>query len=249
MDQKQEMKICVTQTRPVKGDIQANIVNHKKLIELAIADKPDLIIFPELSLTGYEPKLAKELATDKDDTRFNDLQTISDNNHVTIGVGMPIKAETGVLIGMIIFQPNKPRDVYCKQHLHADEYPFFIEGTAQVFLNEESKNKTALAICYELSVAEHSFNAFNHGAANYVASVAKTADGIEKAGKTLTDIAKKYSMTVFMSNCIGPCDDFESAGRTSVWNNQGVLVGQLNDKSEGVLIFDPGTNEMIEVLL
>jgi len=57
------MKICVAQTRPVKGDIQSNIENHKKFIDLAVSGGADTIIFPELSLTGYEPELAKELAT------------------------------------------------------------------------------------------------------------------------------------------------------------------------------------------
>ena len=46
------MKICVAQTRPVKGDIKANIEHHKKLIDLAISNGGDTIIFPELSITG-----------------------------------------------------------------------------------------------------------------------------------------------------------------------------------------------------
>ena len=41
------MKLCVAQTRPVKGDISANITHHKKLIDLAIGMGADTIIFPE----------------------------------------------------------------------------------------------------------------------------------------------------------------------------------------------------------
>ena len=52
------MKICAAQTRPVKGNIQQNIENHKKLINLAVVNGADIIIFPELSITGYEPELA-----------------------------------------------------------------------------------------------------------------------------------------------------------------------------------------------
>ncbi|MFI5131108.1 MAG: nitrilase-related carbon-nitrogen hydrolase, partial [Chitinophagales bacterium] len=77
------MKICVAQTRPIKGDVKSNINAHRKLIDLAINNKANSIIFPELSLTGYEPELAKDLATDKDDNRFNDFQEISDSKHVT----------------------------------------------------------------------------------------------------------------------------------------------------------------------
>jgi predicted amidohydrolase len=72
------MKICVAQTKPVKGDISANIENHKKLIDRAVANRTDIVIFPELSLTGYEPELARELAINQDDTRLDGLQEISD---------------------------------------------------------------------------------------------------------------------------------------------------------------------------
>ncbi|HEV8717744.1 MAG TPA: nitrilase-related carbon-nitrogen hydrolase [Candidatus Binatia bacterium] len=46
------MKIGVAQTRPITGDMQSNIANHKQWIERAVADGVELIIFPELSLTG-----------------------------------------------------------------------------------------------------------------------------------------------------------------------------------------------------
>jgi predicted amidohydrolase len=94
------MKICAAQTRSIKGDIQNNIAIHKKLIDLAIANGADLIIFPELSLTGYEPTLAKELATNQDDGRFDDFQEISDANQMTIGVGVPTKSPAGICISM-----------------------------------------------------------------------------------------------------------------------------------------------------
>ena len=79
------MKICAVQTKPIKGDIHANIANHKKFINRAVAHGAELVIFPELSLTGYEPTLAKEPAMDEGDTRFDDFQTISDANGISIG--------------------------------------------------------------------------------------------------------------------------------------------------------------------
>lgn len=240
------MKIAVAQTRPVKGNIQSNIVQHKKLIALAVSNGADTIIFPELSLTGYEPELAKELATDQDDSRFDVFQKISDTDQITIGVGMPTKSKEGILISMLIFQPHKPGQTYSKQYLHSDEYPYFINGQQRVLLKE---NKIALAICYELSVPEHPENVFKSGADIYIASVAKTAIGVEKASKNLSDIARKYSMTVLMSNCVGHCDNFESAGKTSIWNNKGLLAGQLNDSNEGILIIDTDTQELIEKII
>ena len=239
------MKICVAQTRPIKGDIQSNIDNHKKLIDLAVSNGADTVIFPELSLTGYEPELSKELATDQEDSRFDNFQKISNTNKITIGIGVPLKDNAGTCISMVLFQPHKARQTYSKKYLHPDEEEFFISGESSAGLPGNKPN-IALAICYELSVPEHSENAYKSGAEIYIASVAKSADGVEKAIKTLSDIATKYSMTVLMSNCVGLCDGFECGGKTSIWNNKSLLAGQLNDTDEGILIIDTETRELIE---
>ena len=120
------MKICVAQTRPIKGDIARNILHHKSLTDLALSYGAEIIIFPELSITGYEPELASELATKPDDNRFDDFQVISDTHQITIGIGVPIKNESGISISMILFQPQQARQLYSKKYLHADEEPFFI---------------------------------------------------------------------------------------------------------------------------
>jgi len=242
------MKICAAQTRPVKGDIESNIENHKRLVDLAVAQGADMIVFPELSITGYEPALAKELATHKDDERLNIFQTISDTEKIIITMGMPIRSENGIFIGMIIFQPNVIRQLYCKQHLHADEIPYFIPGNKQVYL-EEGKNKLAFSICYELSVPEHAANVNKNGANIYISSVAKTEDGVSKAIQTLSTTAKQYSMMVIMSNCIGHCDNFDCGGKSSAWNNEGELIGQLDDSTEGVLILDTVTGQVVKKIL
>jgi predicted amidohydrolase len=242
------MRISVAQTRPVKGDILKNIINHKKLIDLAIDQNVDIIIFPELSLTGYEPELAKELATDKDDTQLQDFQKISDNKHITIGVGLPTKNKDGVCISMILFQPNSQRQTYSKKYLHSDEEPFFVNGiNATEFIS--NKKNVALAICYELSIPEHSQNAYEKGGKFYIASAVKTVSGVNKAIQQLSDIANKYSMTVLLSNCIGHSGGYDCGGKSSVWNDKGFLVGQLNDTDEGILIFDNETQEVIQKTL
>ncbi|NUM77100.1 carbon-nitrogen hydrolase family protein [candidate division KSB1 bacterium] len=231
------MKICVAQTRPIKGDIQSNIDNHKKLIDLAVTRGADTIIFPELSITGYEPELAKDLATTPDDRRFDDFQMMAGARQITIGIGVPIKNERGICISMLIFQPGRARQTYSKKYLHADEEEFFVSGqsTSVVIGNN---TKIAPAICYELSVPEHAENAFRNGAEVYLASVAKSAEGVDKAVASLSGIARKYSM-------IGACSGFESAGRSAIWNNQGMLLGQLNGAREGILMLDTDTQEII----
>jgi predicted amidohydrolase len=242
------MKISIAQTRPIKGDIPANIENHKRLIDIALTANADAIFFPELSLTGYEPELAKELAADQNDNRLDIFQQISDKNKFIIGIGLPTKVEAGIRISMIIFQPKQPRQTYSKQQLHSDELPYFENGSDQLIITSD-KIKIAPAICYESLQPKHSDNAFNLGANIYLTSVAKPENGFEKASKHYPEIAKKYSIPVLMSNSIGFCDNFLSIGKTSVWTKQGILIGQLDDKTEGLLIFDTETEEVTKGII
>jgi predicted amidohydrolase len=237
----QFMKICVAQTRPIKGDIEANIHSHKKHIEMAVSVGTDFVIFPELSITGYEPELIKELATTQYDLRFNVFQKIADADRVTIGIGVPTIADKGIRVSHVYFQPDKPREMYSKVFLHSSEEGYFIRGDRYINLRIDDAN-IALAICYELSVTEHAERAAMSGADIYAVSVVE--QNIEKAIKRLTNIAADYSMTVMMANAIGKTGVYECPGKSSIWSNKGELVGQLDDSHEGILVFDTDTGEI-----
>ena len=231
------MKICLAQIRSGQGDIPGNLLQHQKWIECAVTQGADVIVFPELSLTGYEPQMAQTLATQPEDSRFDVWQTWADTGPITIVAGVPLQAEGGVCIGLVIFQPGQPRQSYAKQYLHPDEEPFFVRGRESPGLIHHH-NTLALAICYELSVPAHAERASQNGADIYMASVAKSATGVLTAQQRLAEIARHYGIPVLMVNGIGPSDDFISAGQTAVWNADGVLIGQLDDKHEGLLLFD-----------
>jgi predicted amidohydrolase len=242
------MKICIAQTKPIKGNILKNIENHKKLIEPAIKKNADAIFFPELSLTGYEPELAKELATTQDDKRFDEFQKISNSNKIIIGIGLPTKSEKGICISMVIFQPNKSRMTYSKEYLHPGEENYFVPGT-NISPITCKNNKLAFAICYETSIPEHSEKAFKNGANVYIASVLNSINGVDKDINRISNIAKKYKMVAVMSNLVGKSGNYDCAGKSSVWNNEGTLIEQLDGDNEGILIFDTDTEKTTSVKL
>jgi len=238
------MKIALAQIQPIKADVASNILHHLKYIRLAAENDADIIIFPELSITGYEPGLAKELAVDMNDNIFQDFQQISDAKNIIIGIGMPLKSNAGITISMVIFQPNKGLTVYHKHYLHADEEPYFVSGVNTTPMLPGTNN-IALAICYELSVPDHAQYAYVNGANIYLASVAKTSAGMEKAYASLSEIAAKYEMITLICNAVGHCDNFYSAGGTAFWNKQGTVMASLNDSDEALLIADTATGKAI----
>lgn len=237
------MKLMVAQIRAIAGDVPANLVNHVAAVYRAVEFGADLVLFPELSLTGYEPALAKQLAAPMNDSRFDPLQMLSDSHAIVICAGMPLVVDTGVEIGMLLFQPRSPRQTYSKQLLHADEFPYFVGGNGQTLLRKAG-HTLAPAICFESLQAQHAEAAADLGADVYLASVAKSAAGVAKAYVHYPLIAKQHNMTVVMANCLGPSDTFIAAGRSAVWNSQGEFVRQLDDQQEGILVFDTITQQV-----
>lgn len=242
------MKICAAQIQAIKGDIAQNIHAHKQWIFAAVAKGADFILFPELSLTSYEPELAEKLAVESNDPRLDEFQEISNANRISIGLGAPVQSDLGIQIGMFIFQPDLPCKVYAKQYLHSDEQPFFVPGNQQVVLNC-GKEKIAPAICYESLLPEHAADVLKLGASIYVASVAKPTTGVAKSSEYFPQLARKHSITVMMANAVGFCDTFESAGLSAVWNTEGEPVGQMGGTEEGLLMVDLSSHEVSQFSL
>jgi predicted amidohydrolase len=231
------MRVCAAQLRPIAGDVATNTIKHLELIELAVAHRADLVFFPELSLTGYEPRLAKPLASSGADGRLDVFQQRSDASNLLIGVGMPIAVGSGVQIGMVWFAPGTPRRSYAKQHLHVDEHRYFVPGDRQLAL-ERGGRKLAPAICYESLQMDHADGAAALAADVYLASVAKPARNLAKGMVHYPAVARRHNMLVMMVNCVGPSDDFVSVGQSAAWNTRGELLAQMDAESEGVVVLD-----------
>lgn len=236
------MKIAVAQARPVSGDIDANLAGHRRLIEIALSRGARLIVFPELSLTGYEPGLAQELAVDVQDSRFDVLDAIAERADTTIVAGAPVNTTGGIGIGALVFAGGTPRNVISKAWLHPDEMPFFVSGRNESRLID-GKSRAALGICYEISVPEHIEVCRTAGARTYIASVAKFERAIESTHSRLAEIAVSLSTPVAMANCIGNCDGELCAGQSAVWDRHGALLASLDDTHEGVIVFDRDNDE------
>lgn len=238
------MKIALAQTHPVAFNLEANVLAHQALVLKAIERGADVIIFSELSLTGYEPAGANSLALEPHDGRLQVFQNLSDAHGITIMVGAPVKVKAGVQIGLLIFQAHQQVKVYGKQYLHADEEPWFVPGlNLQPVLIGDSR--LGLAICFELSVEAHFNNVMLAKPDVYVASVAKFGKGIAPSYNRLAEIARTGLYTLFV-NAVGPADNGVCAGGSAIWNKKGELLAKLDDAHEGVLIFDTETETVVK---
>lgn len=231
------MKLCAVQLASLKGDLPGNLQRHLVCIEQAAALGAELVVFPELSLTGYEPSVARQSALPVTSARLDPLQAACDRLGITVAVGLPLPTPDGIRIGMPIFCPEAPRQAYAKQRLHDDELPYFTPGD-QALLLEVGEHRVAPAICYESMFMAHAAVARERGANLYLVSVAKTAKGIREGYAHYPEVARELGMPVLMANCVGPADTFIGAGGSAAWDSQGHLLASLDDHSEGLIVLD-----------
>lgn len=228
------MIISIAQTKPQKNKIEVNIQEQIELIEKA--SESDLIIFPELSIQGYHAKTAESFALSIDDTRLNIFKTLSKKYDLIIATSFPLKTNDKPFISLVFYFPNGEIEIYNKRYLHESEKPFFTNGEEEVYI-EFNDLKIAPAICYEVSVAEHSEKAAKENCNVYLTSVAKNKESIERNLLKLQQIAKKYKMFVFMSNQVGDCDDDIAWGNSCVISSEGQIVDQLNEIETGIISY------------
>jgi predicted amidohydrolase len=232
-----QMKLVAAQIASYAGNLEANIRKHVAVVERAANLGADGIVFPELSLSGYEPTLAEALAILPSDDRLEVFQQLSERLGILIAVGAPTRADAGVAISMITFQPGLARCTYSKQQLHADELPFFTPGTQQQ-LFACADHVVAPAICYESLQANHAQQAADAGAQIYFTSVAKSERGVAAAYSHYPAIAKQHGMTVLMANCVGPADNYVAAGQSGVWGTNGDLLVCADASAEALVLYD-----------
>lgn len=99
--------IAVAQTCPVKGDVNVNLDEHLRLTELAASQGAQVIVFPELSLTGYEMGLAGELAFSENDPRLAPLVDAASSHSTTLIVGAPVRIEARLHIAAFVLNHDR----------------------------------------------------------------------------------------------------------------------------------------------
>lgn len=238
------MKIAAAQIDSRLGHASQNALGHLKLVDLAAKHNANMVVFPEMSLTGYEPSVAAQFAVAPDDSVFETLQAASNKHSITIVVGAPLLCDGLPQISAFIIEPRCFIRVYSKHYLHSDEKPYFSPGQSLHSLVTQDPS-VALAICYELSVKQHAEAAFASGACVYVASVSKTETGVCAAGRRLSWVAQNYSAISVMANGVSGDGDASCSGRSAAWGRSGNLIASLDSTSEAVLVVDSMTEEWL----
>lgn len=233
--------LAAAQPAPVAGDFEANIQNHAAFVDTAARHRARIVVFPELSLSGYEPTLAADLAVPIDDARFDLLQKYSRTYGITIVAGAPMINSRGKpFIGAICFD-STTRYVYLKQHLHPGEEKYFSNGCQPGSLDINGV-RVGLAICADITQPSHAEEAAGNGAAIYAASVFLTPTGHANDTALLKGYAIRHQMGVIMANYCALSGGIEASGKSTIWDNTGQVIVEGHENKPELIIAETSSN-------
>ncbi|KXF82059.1 carbon-nitrogen hydrolase family protein [Enterovibrio coralii] len=227
------VSIALCQFSPSKGDMLANFAKHRQLTQNAADHGADIVVFPELSLTGYELALLQNNALPAHSDVEHDLGQLAKDLNVMIIAGAPLQNDSGKpFIGAIIACPNGQTSTYAKQYLHSGEEVYAAAGEGNCFIAINGV-KVALAICADFTHPQHQKDAIAENADVYLVSALISVGGFEADAKILSDIAKQTSMPVLLSNFVGESGGWQTGGNSSVWTTSGDRTLLANAVQEG----------------
>jgi predicted amidohydrolase len=232
------MILAAAQTRPKRGDIEANLMDHYNLIDLASKNNVELLVFPEMSLTGYEREQAKELAFTEVDERLQELRQLSVDKQMILIVGAPILKDNNVYIGAFIIEPDYSLSIYIKQFLHAGEEEFFQSSCANNSVIRLKDEKISVAICADIDNPLHAANASKVNTTIYAASIFFTPSGMQGAHTILSNYAHQYRMNVLMANFCGQSWGLDAGAQSAFWDTNGNLIAKIHNNDAGLLIVE-----------
>ena len=126
------IRVALAQIAPGLGQLEANLARHHELIAEARTAGADLVVFPELGLTGYQLQdLAAEVAMRLDDPRLADLAAATDDLSVVVSF-VEESADHRLFIAAALLEDGRIRHVHRKLFLPTyglfDERRFFAAG-------------------------------------------------------------------------------------------------------------------------
>ena len=193
--------------------LEANLETHARAMATAAAAGVDVMVCPELSLTGYELDLLDELAFELNSPLLLALSEEAQKHKLTTLVGAPIAIPGDKpRIGCIILHPDGTRSAYAKQYLHASENNYASPGQPGVQTLRVQDTVCAPAICYDTEHQAHARGAHEAGATAYLAGVLWSEKGYSQDAATLACHARELGLLAVLANHGAPSGGYQSAG-------------------------------------
>lgn len=243
------MKISLAQISTRLGDVEANLEKHLACIAQARREDADLVVFPELSLTGYalqDLTAAVAHRPSPNDPVFAPLLGASRDVDIVVGFVDEDPRHRFYIAGAYL-SGGEVRHVHHKVYLPTyglfDEGRFFAWGdTVRAF--DTAYGRAGIAICEDFWHASPPYLLWLDGADLLIFTSASPGRGISHADKLESAAwverinqayASLFTCFVIHANRVGFEDGLNFWGGSTVFDPNGRLVGQAPYFEEAVL--------------
>jgi predicted amidohydrolase len=219
---REPLSVAVAQPLCVPYDVASNAMTHAAVVHAAGAR---VVLFPELSLTGYQ--LAAPAVTERD-PRLLPLAEACEAAGVLALAGVPVPGEAGrPHIGMLAIDPAGITVAYRKIWLAAAEATRFAPGDKPAVLDVDGW-RLGLAICKDTSVLQHQSDTAALGIDVYAAATLMLPGEAATQDARARGIAARHQVWVAVASFAGSAGRgyTRSAGRSGIWAPSGALAAQ-----------------------
>lgn len=240
----ESITVSLAQISVFKGDVQKNLTMHLELIAQSARHNADVIVFPELSLIGYELELMKMRVLQPNDAVISVLSKAAVMHNMVVIAGCPLpgaRSNNPLLnhsekpsIGAIIALPSGDVEFYNKQYLHEGEDVFCSAGSQNYSLSIKGF-KLGLAICADFVNPQHAADMATLNVDAYLVSALISTSGFDIDAGILSNIAAQYKTPVLLANYASETGGYLACGKSSAWDTNGQLITLA--KSTEVSIF------------
>jgi predicted amidohydrolase len=193
------LTIAVAQPACVAGDVAATARAHAEAVRMA---GTRVVLFPEMSLTGYEFDAP---AVDPADARLAPIVEACAATGAVALVGAPVPGADGdgCHIGILAIDGDGARVAYRKMWLGGAEPDHYVPGTAPVALDVDGW-QLGLAVCKDTGVPQHAADTAALGIDGYLAGVLELAEDVEVPVDRSRRIAADHGVFVAIASFAGP---------------------------------------------
>jgi predicted amidohydrolase len=237
------MIVAATQFAPAAGDIDANVRTIAGLVRAAGAEGARVVVFSELSLTGYEPSLIRDtpgLVLTEDDARLAPVREACRAAGAAAVVNGPVRRSgPGAGITTLVIGPDGSLLTrYDKQHLYGVEAEVFEPGGSDGRFTLDGV-RFALATCYDNRFPGLAERAAADGCAVYLASSVIAADN-DSFEKVYPVRARDFGLYVVLGNVLGANEDGVGGGTAGAWGPDGERIADAGPDKPGFVLAEVG---------
>ncbi|MDI6731394.1 MAG: NAD+ synthase [Candidatus Margulisbacteria bacterium] len=240
------MKLALAQINPTVGDLTGNTQKILAFITDAKSQKADLIIFPELAITGYPPEdllLKPQFIADN----LSALREIVKHcRGIAAFIGFVDKKSKGIFNAGAFIENGKIKKIYHKVHLPNyavfDEKRYFTAGKEGVMVSYKGL-KIGLGICEDIWAEKGPYLAEARKGADLIININASPyhiGKIKQREKMLKTRAKRIKTPILYVNMVGGQDELVFDGGSMVVSPQGKVIAAAKQYREELLMVEYG---------